>query len=516
MKKQIEKIILNDSLYSIYDENGNTTFVSQKLYELLGDNEDFCEFKAIKKYVNLKNIIQLKKDWSGIIQTRDSYGKSLYLNCKAYHLENSPKETLLVLKYNITEFMNGSHLARADMITRKHILNYIHNLDRDKIYLAAFINIDDFSYINSLYGEFFGDQVLSALFSRLQEIENYICFTMGGDEFLLIDESIVQKNNISIKIQKLKKEIAYVLSSDIVISETKVHLRASAGIATSEPLLLLEKTKQALKEARFQNRKFKTIVDFDLQIEEKKEELRRIEKLNAGIKNKTIDIHFQPIINNNTMEIDKYEALVRIKTEDGFMQPGEFLDLAKKTKVYNKITKEVLRKSYEELTKNQAIKISMNISMEDILNPNTKNAILKKIKKTDVSINQRMTFEIVETIDIHDYDIFNSFSKSVRKYGIKIAIDDFGVGFSNFSHLSNIEFDYLKIDGTFIKNIFLDRNIAIVESIVAFCKKNKIKVVAEYVENEMVFKKLCEIGVDFSQGYYFGKPMASIENERDR
>ena len=120
-------------------------------------------------------------------------------------------------------------------------------------------------------------------------------------------------------------------------------------------------------------------------------------------------------------------------------------------------------------------------------------------------------FEIVETVLIDDFDAFNSFVLEVKKLGSSVAVDDFGSGYSSLSYLLSINFDILKFDGSLIKNIKNQKNFDLLKTIIAYTKMHKITTVAEHVENYEIFNIVCELGIDFSQGYYFSKPLRSNE-----
>jgi EAL domain-containing protein (putative c-di-GMP-specific phosphodiesterase class I) len=123
-----------------------------------------------------------------------------------------------------------------------------------------------------------------------------------------------------------------------------------------------------------------------------------------------------------------------------------------------------------------------------------------------------VTFEILESEAIQDFKRVERFIAEVRRYGAKIAIDDFGSGYSNFSYLTKMNPDYIKIDGEIIKDIDVDRAaFLVVETIVAFAKKLKIETIAEYVHSSMVMDKIKELEIDYSQGFYIDKPSSEIK-----
>jgi EAL domain-containing protein (putative c-di-GMP-specific phosphodiesterase class I) len=133
-------------------------------------------------------------------------------------------------------------------------------------------------------------------------------------------------------------------------------------------------------------------------------------------------------------------------------------------------------------------------------------AILKLLQenKEDAS---RVVFELLEDESIKDFSIVKKFITEIKTYGVKIAIDDFGAGYSNYERLLDYQPDILKIDGCLIRNIEESSySLSVVKSIVTFAKEQNIQTIAEFIENEAIYKIVKELGVDFSQGYYFGKP----------
>jgi EAL domain-containing protein (putative c-di-GMP-specific phosphodiesterase class I) len=206
-----------------------------------------------------------------------------------------------------------------------------------------------------------------------------------------------------------------------------------------------------------------------------------------------------------TGEIDKYETLVRMVDKNNqIIPPLDFLKIAKKTKLYSHITKEVIHQSCN-MFKNRKESFSVNLSIDDIQDATTVQEIISTIINTNTA--SRIVFEILESEGIENYDEVANFITQVKALGAKIAIDDFGTGYSNFEHILKLNVDFIKIDGSLIKGI--DENMRhriIVEIIVDFAKKTNSKTIAEYVINETIFSIIKEIGVDFSQGFYTGKP----------
>jgi EAL domain-containing protein (putative c-di-GMP-specific phosphodiesterase class I) len=239
---------------------------------------------------------------------------------------------------------------------------------------------------------------------------------------------------------------------------------------------------------------------------EAKENLEMIKTVKIALDNFNIVSYFQPIINNKTKEIEKYESLVRLIDEHGnILSPFHFLNVSKKGNYYSKITQRVLENSFKILHTINT-KLSINISVKDIEKEQTRVQIFTLLEEYKEDAH-RIIFELLEDENVEDFNIIKDFIHAVKAKGVQIAIDDFGAGYSNFERILEFDPDIVKIDGSLVKNIATDlfsRNI--VETIVSFAKKQNIETIAEYVENETIFNILNEIGVDYSQGYYFGKP----------
>ncbi len=216
--------------------------------------------------------------------------------------------------------------------------------------------------------------------------------------------------------------------------------------------------------------------------------------------------HFQPIVNNETLEVEKYEALLRLVDEDGFLvSPGSFLVVAKNSKYYARITQTVVRKAMETF-RDRSEGVAINLSVLDINNDETREFIFAALKENP-EVARRLTIEIVEEEGLVHYDRVKAFIQNVKQYGVSIAIDDFGSGYSNFARIVALDVDYIKIDGTLIRRVVEDPVIRnLVGGIKSFAAFSNIAVVAEFVENEEIMRCMREIGIEYSQGFCVGKP----------
>ena len=229
-----------------------------------------------------------------------------------------------------------------------------------------------------------------------------------------------------------------------------------------------------------------------------------LEIINYNLNNNLVEPYFQAIMDNRTLKIVKYEALMRIFDKEGRMlMPNNFIYKAKKCRLYNKLMEILIDKIIVYILKYK-IHISINLDYTDILNPQIKKALVSKIKSNN--IGEYLTLEILESEKVSSFDTVNEFINDVKQFGVKIAIDDFGTGFSNYENILNLNIDYIKIDGSLIRKINEDIYLNLIKSIVLFSKQQNIKVVAEFVSDLKILRYVKNIEIDYSQGYYIGKP----------
>ncbi|RLA69131.1 MAG: diguanylate phosphodiesterase, partial [Epsilonproteobacteria bacterium] len=155
-------------------------------------------------------------------------------------------------------------------------------------------------------------------------------------------------------------------------------------------------------------------------------------------------------------------------------------------------------------------RFSVNLSMKDMMDE-TLIAVLIKALEEDRETAKRLDIELLESEELFDLDRVIVFIKQIKSYGCRIAIDDFGSGYSNFAYVSALPIDILKIDGSLIRNMHESpRNLQAVKTIIAFAQNLKLDTVAEFVEDEATAVRLKEMGVTYAQGYHFGKPSETI------
>ncbi len=371
------------------------------------------------------------------------------------------------------------------------------------------IDIDDFSNISDYYGDMIANRVLIEVSSAIKEfakINGLSAYNFRLDKFVLLEDSEFDIDRYeAIANDLIDKFKGYIIRINDEYGENiLIEICCSIGFCLDykDPI---KKALMALKRAKQEHKDYLCYFTY---MDTTKEYIRRKRHshiISKAIMNNQVVPYFQPIFDKDKNVI-KYEALVRIvNNEDGVLLPGIFIKDSKLIKRYACITKTIIEKCFLQAKLNPNVVISVNISIGDMIDGDVSAFIIEKLSEMQVA--KQIVFEVLEDENMEDPDRVKSFIDKVRRMGSKIAIDDFGSGYSNFSYILKIKPDYLKIDGSIIKRVSTQEDSYIVVSaIVAFAKKLGIKTIAEFVYNESIFKRCIEIGVDEFQGFYLGEP----------
>jgi diguanylate cyclase (GGDEF)-like protein len=381
------------------------------------------------------------------------------------------------------------------------------------------IDIDDFKEVNDFYGNRIGDFVLKEAAVNLAKYINTDIarlYKLSVDEYaVLIDDESLDRKALGFMANSLCQEIN---RRPIIHGKNEIYIRITIGAAlgaktksaqTYEDIIV--RADLALKQAK-RSAKHYLIYDDSMEIiKEYEKNMHWARKLKMAVETNRIIPYYQPIINTATGEIEKFECLVRLNDDDGsIISPIVFLDIARKCRLYTEITKIMLEKTFEAFRKSSC-DFSINISMDDILDSETREFIIGMLQMNPETA-KRAIFEILESQEIENYSEVGDFVSRVKSYGCRIAVDDFGSGYSNFRHIMSLNIDFIKIDASLIKNIHVDRNSrVIVKTISVFAKELGIKTVAEFVHCKEVLDAIREIGIDYAQGYHLGEPTGSID-----
>ncbi len=372
----------------------------------------------------------------------------------------------------------------------------------------AVVDINNFKAINTFYGLETGDAVLIAVSQEIANLlpEGVLLYRMGRDQFGVLAGRSLDDRSFEQLIAKIVDTLRH---SHLSIGEPEIHLTVSAGISGPESTSLIAGAEQALHVARARNEGYAVDNDALEDAERQKRNILWANKLSVALEAGRIRPFFQPIIHNASGKQEKYEALVRLIDEDSsIVAPFFFLEAAKRTRQYALLTRTMIEQSLATLG-DRPVSISLNFTVEDIRNHNTVRFFKDKLNEFNVA--DRVVVELTEGEGIENYAEVSHFISEIKELGCRVAIDDFGTGYSNFTHLMHLNADYLKIDGSIIKGINNDKNSELVtRTLVDFARRLGMETVAEYVDSQAALDKVTALGVDYSQGFFLGKPEPGI------
>lgn len=435
---------------------------------------------------------------------------------KLKHLKNK----LILSNYKLKKkLISLEENYELDSLTGLQTENYLikNFIYKNQDILITYINISHFREINKIFGINIGNKVLLEFSKRLKE-NGYDCYKGYGDEFILLTYQRASIEEIDI----MANYMFDLLSNDpYLVENNEFFLTVNFGfslISKNIDLLYskfnikehLYKTNFSLKYAKEKDLRYFFYEDNYFNNKERYHSYEWKEIIIKSIKNSYIYAFYQPIINNNNGKIEKYEALMRLKEDNKYISPYFFLFSSKKYCLYNSLTKIMINHALTLIEKTN-VEISINISIDDINDITTMNFLYSKLKNLNKKQSKNIIFELIESERIENYEKVKEFIKEIKKYDCKIAIDDFGSGYSNFNYALNLDINYIKIDSSIIKNLDTDRNSEYIANlIVSFSKKLGIKTIAEFVHSKEIFKKVKALGIDYSQGYYFSEPLENI------
>lgn len=466
--------------------------------------------------------------------------KKISKNMPNVRCKNLPDDEIGDLGQTFNNMIDSIELKNSQLLHQLYYDNLTGLPNRTKLIedlknihngIVFIINVDSFREINDFYGHEVGDEILKEIASRLQRVKvnfNITIYRLQTDEFVLLlkhdnseDKNTKQasfrdqSNSLYDEVRNIIGAFVFFVINDkvFICNESEININATVGAAKITETLgisALYNADMALKKAK-QMRKHYLLYDETMEIaKEYENNIKWTYILKDAIAKDSIIPFFQPIVNNKTGDIEKYECLCRlISNNNDIISPYYFLDIAKKIRLYPNITRRILIKSFEKFA-DLPYDFSINVSVFDIQNEETRNCI-KSILLSNQDTAKRAVFELLESDGIENYDIIKGFIDDVKSFGCKVAIDDFGSGYSNFDHVMSLDIDVLKIDASMIKN--LDKEISsqiITRTIVNFTKELNIKTVSEFVHTPEVFKKVQEFGIDYSQGYLFGEPAPEV------
>lgn len=487
-----------------YDNNNTPTIITTAFNEAsyLIDAINMGVDHYLMKPLNLKELL---KSLHKIVEPLELKKEILSKNRE---LEGINKNLDELVKKKVQEI---KHLYNHDPLTGiENFMRLGEEIDSGMYEYIFLLDISGFSTINKQYGKIFSNKILKAIANELKNntSHEFKLFKSESDRFVFL----TQENSVE-KIEEFAEQIiSYFDTKAVSVDGIDVDVSFSIGIAKiTDNYFPFVNAEYALEMGKNLGSRYYYFYDESAEeIQKSKEMIKWLNITRKLIQEDKIETYYQPIVDLQTGAICKYEVLARGNYKGEILSPYLFLGHAQRLGLVSSLTRLVINKSFEYFSQTD-FSFSINITQRDILDKYFIDFLESRLEKFNINPSN-VTFEILENISMaQQSQLLIKRLKNLKNIGFKIAIDDFGVDNSNFARLVDIDFDYIKLDGVFIKNIETnDKNRLIVSAIVNLAKTLGVKIVAEFVENRAIYSIVKECGVNFAQGYYIGKPTLKI------
>jgi diguanylate cyclase (GGDEF)-like protein len=413
----------------------------------------------------------------------------------------------------------SSHDSLMSLYNRIGILKFLDvtsKFNPSVKYAAICLDVNDFKYVNYVYGELFGDKMLCEISVQLKKIfnGNQAIARVGVNEFVIVD---FEAHNLEVCKPLLKNLVAF-FNEGIVVEDQIMPVKFSAGVSfypedAADPSVLLQYSHMAMLGSKDANVPFQLYhPNMTADAHNRIQILKRFEQsLNED--NGSIKLVYQPIIASKYPAVRKVEALMRWDDQVlGFVPPDKFISIIEESPLTTELNRWVLKEAIKQISlwKNQGldVTVAVNISRFDMYYKELISDLENLIAQYSISPTN-LVIEILEStlFQSEDESLFNAMER-LKNQGFTLAIDDFGTGYSNFKQMSSLPIDIVKIDKSLIQELHADaQQFAICQAIYSLCNAMGKKCVVEGVENIEQFNMTRDMGIDFFQGYYIHKPV---------
>lgn len=453
-------------------------------------------------------------------RAKNKDGKWVWLRCRG-HVERDLTGQAVLFAGIIT---NPGRKNKIDHLTgqfnKYELEETIEQLiQKEEHFHMVMLDLDDFSNINKLYNHNYGDAVLAKMAQQLQSILPEQCrlFRSDGDEFI-----ILCKDQDDAYIKNIYRMIQEVADHQQVLQGERYHCTLSAGAAryptdASDQMTLTKAAGYALENSKRVGKNRLTFFEKKM-LKQEIQELDMIEQLRYSVEHdyEGFTLFYQPQVQAEDGHTIGVEALARWQCDMyGNVPPLTFIPLLEKSgmiiPVGKWIFREALRQSRKWIDKNPDFTVSINLSYLQLCEPDFSKFMKQSLEEFQVDA-KNVIVEMTESYLVKDDEIIHKVFKEIRELGIRIAMDDFGTGYSSLGILKNAPADIVKIDKIFMKDVLTSNfDATFIRFVVRLCHDVGIQVLLEGVETIEEYQKVKEMGLDFIQGYYFGKPIPQEE-----
>ncbi len=515
---------LDEDLNVVYASSNHLEILSLAESDLLGHGWPSLTHPSERLEVisGLTEIFTSCSEKRFLTQLRDGSGHWRWLDvCGSLLTTAAGKRHLLLVSRDITHGKETErylqHLALHDSLTglanREQFTSQLEKFvtPNGAPYAVMYLDLNNFKLINDRYGHIIGDQVLRAMGQSFKQAltEAEVIARLGGDEF-----SILIKAENEEEAAAAAERIAHYISRTPIYAAGKRHRTTlSIGVALLEANVsiteVLSRANSALHVAKSRGKNRYCIYQSDsdelIHIQRSAEWFQRIQE---GLEESRFEAWYQPLIDLKTGAIAHYEALCRYRDELGQLHPpSAFLGSAERYNLMPQLDRYMIRRILTELADLPDINVAINLSGASVTDHSIAAYIMQCFDESNFN-PARAVFEITETVFMTNLPQARSIVEALQAIGCRFALDDFGSGFSSLNYLRHLPVTIVKLDGSFIKEIHSDPvNLTLLKSINEIAHLLGKATVAEWIENQQTFQTLQEIGFDYGQGYYTGRPV---------
>lgn len=512
----------SEELVIIADSDGKVEYINPFGLELLGiKREDLVKENCFKLLYIPSEIINLKKDTTRFTIFNRPDKARILLELKISFIELFKKTKIVIIGKDLTKELEFERereiLQNNDPLTgllnrrgfQKKVSDLLSILNKPSVLFM--IDFYNFSYINHFYGFEVGDFCLNEMTKRFQNVleDRGILGRTGGDEFSLFIIDIKEEG-----FMEWIKKLTSLLSEPLIYEDKRIFLDWNMGIVMfpqdGDTLdILWKKVNLILMEAKKKGPN--TIEIYNTQIEKEIEKTFKIEILiKKAFEEDLFTFFYQPWFETETLKLAGAEALVRIKKKDQLILPGEFISTLEKSPYLSKFEFLCFKENIDKI-KEWEIPISINISSQSFKTLGSLE-LLNYFKDSLSQYPYFLELEITEHTLAENIERAKKILESIKSFQVKIALDDFGIGYSSLNYLKDFPIDIIKIDISFIRNMVRDiKTYYIVENIINLAHLLNMKVVAEGVEMKEQIELLKKLKCDYVQGFLLSQPLSEKE-----
>ncbi|MEQ1776492.1 MAG: EAL domain-containing protein [Burkholderiales bacterium] len=527
------------------DAQGSFTYLNGAANEVFGMapkdllGRCFFDFEVDEAHIGNRRFLALLRRHGEVkhhvthLRTRDNEDRWIGINARVTTNDRGEIRGIRGTARDITDEQRAlkriEHLALHDALTdlpNRHAMQRSIELAMESGALGAllFLDLDHFKYINDNFGHRTGDNIIIGIGSVLREaVRGRIggLYRIGGDEFAIHLPDALRKEAVECAEHVLTAIRHYQLQ--VENSKVIANLSASIGIALypfhgNDLPALLSNVDIAMYQAKDLGRNRYALFESDSgALRNTHKRVQWAKKLRDALDEDRLTLFTQPVVRLRDRQVMHHEVLLRIRDEGGaLVEPASFIEIAETLGTIQEIDLRVVEKVLDHIDRNslagKKIRYFVNLSRVSISSQDWVDRFMKLLANSPTQPNQ-LVFEITETAALSEIDVTLKFIRRLKEMGSRFALDDFGAGFSSFYYLKQFDVDYLKIDGSFVRDLASDNGSRLfVKALNDVALGLNKQVIAEWVENPEVSDLLMQMGTQYGQGFLFQKPQPLVDS----